>query len=262
MALGLLRRLPHRWWALDTPVEHRGIRVFVYTGEEIGRSLYFLGSYEPEQEELLASLVAPGALLFDVGANVGVFTLLAAARGARVVAFEPSPRARRLLERGIAASGLGAMVTVSPLALADRPGACTFTEGRDGNWGVGRIFRADGDADHGPEVEVEATTLDAMARIHGRPTLLKMDIEGSEWLALQGAREVLSGVSAPTLLLEVHPEEIRQLGGSTEAVLALLESHGYLRHEVRHRSERRQHFYLFSKVSVAHPLLAGARGPA
>ena len=91
--------------------------------------------------------VAPGDVFFDLGAYVGPFTLLAArlvGPEGRVVAFEPDPRARAVLERNLAANGV-ANVTVVPCAVGDRHGKVRFVAGGDS---VGRV-------DAGGDLEVE-----------------------------------------------------------------------------------------------------------
>jgi FkbM family methyltransferase len=81
--------------------------------------------YEPELTAFIAEVVRPGSVFVDVGANIGLFTLLAARRaspGGRVLAFEPHPEARARMQHLLALNGLADLVTVSDAALSDRSG--------------------------------------------------------------------------------------------------------------------------------------------
>jgi FkbM family methyltransferase len=81
--------------------------------------------YEPELTAFLADTVRPGSVFVDVGANIGLFTLLAArcaSPGGRVLAFEPHPDARARMQHLLTLNGLTNLVTVSNAALSDRSG--------------------------------------------------------------------------------------------------------------------------------------------
>ena len=64
------------------------------------------------------------------------------------------------------------------------------------------------------------------------PDVIKLDIEGAEFLALNGAGATLSAPNAPQLFIEFHPQEMRSLGGTLEHCLQLLQEHGYRRYEI------------------------------
>lgn len=91
------------------------------------------------------------------------------------------------------------------------------------NQGVGRVVTS---ADKGvkrPCISLDDFLGDPLCV----PCLIKMDIEGAEWLALQGAQRTLGQRKAPlAILLEVHPEEIGDLGGTVQGVRGLLERIG------------------------------------
>ena len=70
-------------------VSYRGVRLSVDTSESLGRSIFYFDDYESAHESAFLEL-ASNRVVFDIGANVGVFTTLAALNGAKVFAFEPS----------------------------------------------------------------------------------------------------------------------------------------------------------------------------
>lgn len=159
----------------------------------------------------------PGETVFDVGAQQGVYALLAAARSGsgRVIAFEPEPGNRARLERNAAANG--ARVTVVAQALADKPGRALLHRSA-GNTGGHSLIAFEGATD---AVEVPVSTLDAACEELGVwPALLKVDVEGR-------APEVLAG--GLKTLAERRPRVVMELEnpGDLERARALLEKLGY-----------------------------------
>jgi 23S rRNA G2069 N7-methylase RlmK/C1962 C5-methylase RlmI len=96
----LLASIPKTMTEFETTVSYRGIKLFVDTSESVGRSIFFFHDYESAQESAFVEL-ASKRKVFDIGANIGIFSLLAAWNGATVVAFEPSKRIRPMLEKNV-----------------------------------------------------------------------------------------------------------------------------------------------------------------
>jgi FkbM family methyltransferase len=160
--------------------------------------------------------VHKGAVVWDIGANVGLYTLpvaRSAADGVRVVAFEPVPRNLEYLRRHLALNRLESAVRVVAAAAGDVAGTMRFTAGSGPS--QGRL-------DPGGETEVPCIVLDAWRRTEGEPppSLVKMDVEGGEAAVLRGAAEVFQS-ARPTLFLSIHGDEPRRECG------ALLQSWGY-----------------------------------
>ena len=160
------------------------------------RSNFFFGSYEPEQTEAFERAVRPGAVVYDVGAHYGYYSLLASqlagAKG-RVIALEPSPRNLKVLRRHIQLNHIE-NITVLETALSDHPGEARF-DNRAGS-GVGHL------SPEGP-LTVRLTTLDLLAREYPAPSVLKIDVEGAEEAVLLGGRETLAK-GKPTIFLSTH----------------------------------------------------------
>lgn len=130
------------------------------------------GEWEAPVLAAFGAATQPGDVVYDVGAWIGAYTLLAAARvgdGGRVVAFEPDPEARAQLERNIALNGF-ANVTILPYALAAQEGTLRLTGGHS-------VARLDAHGEH----EVQARVLaDVIAEVGAAPDVMKVDIEGGE----------------------------------------------------------------------------------
>lgn len=164
---------------------------------------YWIGQYELPIQEALVRELKQGDVFFDVGANAGFFTLLAArivGPSGRCFAFDPAPANIESITEQIALNRLGYCQAVSE-ALGDREGTVRFAFSEPGS-PSGHLGIA------GPgqqESEVAITTLDCAAERFGPPTFVKMDIEGAEASALRGAVRVLRE-HRPRWLIELHGE--------------------------------------------------------
>jgi FkbM family methyltransferase len=184
---------------------------------------YALGTTEPVIQDALARAVPRGGVVWDIGANIGFYTLIAArlVGEGTVVAFEPLPEAQAAIHRNLALNGF-TNVEVSGLALSDHNGTATLQMHASSTWA-----KLDTSADTGFQQELNATgllevpvaTIDSQLDSLAPPDLIKMDIEGGEVAALRGASRLLSE-HRPTLICEMH--------GTNEAVTDILESHGYI----------------------------------
>jgi FkbM family methyltransferase len=158
----------------------------------------WLGTYERHMQRLFRERIRPGAIVFDVGANVGFFTLLAsklAGDSGRVYAFEPLPRNLDFLERHVRLNDL-ANVYVEALAVAATSGEAHFRVAQHASMG--------GLAEGGDLRVVTASLDDLIASGHvARPDFIKMDIEGAESDALRGAARLLAG-GPLTIALSTH----------------------------------------------------------
>jgi FkbM family methyltransferase len=157
---------------------------------------FFLGTYEPEQTEAFVGAVRAGAVVYDVGAHYGYYSLLAsrlAGTAGRVIALEPSPRNLRVLRKHMELNR-AANITVLETALSDHQGEAQF-DNRAGS-GVGHL------SPEGP-LTVKLTTLDLLASRFPAPDVLKIDVEGAEEAVLTGGRETLAR-SRPVLFLSTH----------------------------------------------------------
>lgn len=202
----------------------------------LAREAFFLGHYEPQETCVVRALLGPGQTFFDVGANTGYFSLLAAERvgpTGRVVAVEADPRIFPLLERNVALNGLS-QVTLVAAAAGAGPGTVKlagFDESQP-NWGISRVV----ESSEGPYFEVPARAVDDVADELGLSTihLLKMDIEGAETFALQGMARGLAAHRYQRILLELHPLQLKEHGTDTAAVCAKLTAAGYTGWRIRH----------------------------
>jgi FkbM family methyltransferase len=172
--------------------------------------------HEPHVESVLRERLRDGDVMLDVGANIGLMTMLAAslvgARG-RVIAVEPIPLNRALIARSAQASGFG-QVEVIGAAASDRSGTIELrthptTSNSSTPAAAGERLRA---AD-GRTIKVPAVVLDEALAELDRLDVVKIDIEGMEPCALRGLERTLTRFR-PLLLSEFHPWAIERASRS------------------------------------------------
>ncbi len=170
------------------------------------------GFYEAEMLEDLRERLAPGGLFVDVGANIGNHALFAAAVcGARVLAFEPSPKLAEHCAANLDANGVGERATVFRLGVGSCKGRARLRPGPAGNAGMTRLEAGQG--------EVEVVRLDDV--LEGMsPAAIKVDVEGMEAAVLLGAQETILR-TRPVLYVETATAE------ELAAVQAVLSPLGY-----------------------------------
>jgi FkbM family methyltransferase len=175
----------------------------------------WLGSYEADKQVLFDEIVKADSVVYDIGANVGFYSLMAARRvgpSGKVYAFEPVPRNLMYLRKHLQLNHVS-NVTVIEAAVSDRMG-CTFFD--EGPLSVQGFISDKG------QLEVETVSLDGLIE-QGRlqdPDYLKIDVEGAEALVLSGGRAMLER-ARPVIFLATHGEGVHR------QCCALLISVGY-----------------------------------
>jgi FkbM family methyltransferase len=171
-----------------------------------GPNAYWVGTYEVARMRKFANMLNPGDVVYDVGANVGIYSLLASCAvgtSGHVYAFEPLERNLTYLRKHFALNNLQ-NCTVLASAVCNVEGAVTFST-------AGRTASMAGISPSG-EITVPSTTLDNC--IYGEqrqrpPNLIKIDVEGAEFQVLIGATRAIAQFH-PTIFLEIHGTELHR----------------------------------------------------
>jgi len=197
-------------------IEHAGVRLVFSIPDSLSASrVATFSTKEPETLEWVDGMVE-GSTLWDVGANVGLYSCYAArARGCQVFSFEPSVFNLELLARNIALNGLTERVTIVALPLTDQLGVSTLNL-TSTEWGgslstFGQDYGHDGEALR--KVFAFQTVGISMADACGLlqippPDYVKIDVDGIEHLILSGGRELLLAVRG--VLIEVNDDFAEQ----------------------------------------------------
>lgn len=176
-----------------------------------GIASYVVGSAELVVQEELAARLAPGDVVYDVGASIGFLTVICArlvGPTGRVIAFEPNPEGGRRLRHNVALNGFE-NVTVIEAAAGDHAGTAWLAGSHAMVWGTVVDDPTDG---YAGDPQITVTTIDAAAAELPPPVLVKMDIEGAEGAALRGMSAVLRE-HRPVILCEIHDTfaEVREV---------------------------------------------------
>lgn len=170
---------------------------------------------------------------YDIGAHIGFHSLYFARRGSKVFAFEPNPHnVERFTMIKDANEDIKNKISIFPIAVSDKIGQETFTLNRDvesGRSSGSFIDRADTIWDKNVFTErgfvsttVKTVPIDAFESTLSipLPDILKIDVEGAEYLVLKGASHMFTK-KRPLILIEVHSPKAMQ------DVMSFLESHSY-----------------------------------
>jgi len=179
------------------------------------------GTLEPPVQEALRRLLAPGDVFYDIGANVGFFTLLGArlvGPAGRVVAFEPVPWCARAVGNNIELNEFG-HAQIRAEAVGDADGIARLLVVGEASWS--HLESTGRHADVRDEIDVAVVALDSLvaAGTLPPPDVLKIDTEGAELQAIEGARATIAR-HRPAIVCELHD--------TNEAFVALMDELGYV----------------------------------
>lgn len=207
-----------------------GVKIKLY-GDSVLCEILLFQNFEEETRAFLKAFLRPGDVFLDVGANVGLFTLLAARHvggSGKVHAFEPVRKTHARLIENVRLNGL-TNVTCHCIALSDTIGEATITvagEGFDAWNSLGKPYMG---GVVGTET-VATTTLDEFVERHsltGRISAIKIDVEGWESRVLAGANRTLSRGDAPLLIVEFTEQAARLAGSSCSELHRALNALAY-----------------------------------
>jgi FkbM family methyltransferase len=216
---------------------------------------------EPWTVEWIRRTVRPDEVLYDIGANVGAYSLVAAMKPegpARVFAFEPSYANLAALATNVVLNGVAARVTPLAIALSNRNTLETFHL-RSLEPGTAR--HALGGAASGEEPTPYPQAIltwrldDAIDRLHlPAPNHIKLDVDGGEAAVLEGAARTVASPGLRSMLVEVST-------AFSDEITALLEGHGLrLQAKVRVKDSSGAHlvwYGIFAREEVRAALSGG-----
>lgn len=188
-------------------IQIEDVKIYPWLGDRlIGDSLSATAEYEPNVLPVFLKSLRPGHCVLDVGANVGIFSLLAAKRvgsDGRVYAFEPIAKNIQSLCAGIIGNGF-TNISLIPLAASDRAGAVAMHPTDDSSNGiVNERVSEPGDLDMAPMNRIDSL-LSGIQRLD----VIKIDIEGYEPCAWKGIRSLVEKFR-PLIFSEFSPVAIR-----------------------------------------------------
>lgn len=180
------------------------------------------------ESEILAELLewlGPEDVFLDVGANVGLYSLFAATVGATAVAVEPHPRNLTSLRENIARNDLNVAVIEGALAAQDGEEEL-YVAAEEAGAGT-HTFAPDQVSD--TTIPVRTYTGDGLIARGDipSPTVVKLDVQGAEDQVLAGLEQTLGDERLRRVYCEIHPEQVRRIGGSPDGVIERLRAAGF-----------------------------------
>jgi len=203
--------------------------------ECVQKAVFCFHYFEPEDAAVFRTLIKPNSIVFDVGANIGQYSLLAAKlmrETGQVYAFEPSLNVQPRLKRNIQLNGF-AHIELVPDAVAASCGMMKFyPANEDGNQGVGSLMPAQdyrSTIRSSDGVDVQVTSLDAFCEKRNvwHVDVLKIDVEGYDLEVLKGAVKLMQKNPDLVIMSEVEPINLEQLGETAESFYAFMKSCGF-----------------------------------
>jgi FkbM family methyltransferase len=179
--------------------------------------------------------IKKGAVVFDVGANMGEFTLLLShvvGPKGKVYAFEPVPPTFEILSKNIAKSSVKGHVVLNECALSDHQGSAKIyvpiSQSTEASL-TGHAY-ASWVSQQVETFDCRLETLDNYVEVNhiGRVDFVKIDVEGAEMLVLRGMERILRSQSPPVLMLEAFPSWMEDFGFTLSDMFNLLSEHGYV----------------------------------
>ena len=227
----VLKALDHVFCSLRpavVEVPFRQFRFFVRLNDPLHYSI-LLGLHESEVLECLRHQLKPGMVVFDVGANLGYFSMIAGelvGEGGRIICVEPDPRVVEVLRKNVGVNGLK-NATVVQAAAYNSSGEVSLGCAPATSWSGIYYERPT------RRVPVRALTLDSLLKQLGldRVDFVKIDVEGAESVVLEGMPEILLRYR-PHVLLELHGD---YSDSRVHPAVELLRASQYAAHEITPR---------------------------
>jgi FkbM family methyltransferase len=198
------------------------------------------GDFERGERKLVSKVLRKGDFFVDIGANIGLYTVLAAklvgAKG-KVLAIEPSPTTSIILGKQLEINRLS-NVTIIQAGVSSEAGFLDLWDCTAG----GDAFSSFGKPIHEHDYVQRSVPVDSLDKLLEKyspgikPKLMKIDVEGWESNVLQGSQKILSSSDAPDLLIEFCEKALRGSGSSCIQLYDSLRSLGYKLSIVDHYS--------------------------
>jgi len=219
----------------------KDLKARVWPGDIIGRPLYVNGLFEPQETQFIKHTLQPEMIFFDIGANMGYYSLIAAKRvgeGGEVHSFEPNPRMFDELKYNIELNGF-TNLRLNNFALGDKTGVASLSRYERGkevycslsnrNFPGTNIVGYD---------EVHIETLNNYVKKMGieKIDLIKMDVEGAELMVLHGALPLLESGALRMIIFELAKINATGFGYHCEEVLDLLRGFGFTIYQIDNTS--------------------------
>ena len=205
--------------------------LYLAYGDGMGLMLFFKRPYEENEREFVYKFLKPGMTFFDVGANQGIYTLLAGkqvGKKGKVFSFEPVPSQLKKLKRNLKINRISNVIA-EPLAVGIKNGTTNMYVCLNGDEALSSLHLPSEDINSKKDVIlVKITTIDEYVKKNNIKNIdfVKIDVEGGELNVLKGMAETLKTIR-PVFMCEVQDKRTIQWGYSASEICNFLENKDY-----------------------------------
>jgi FkbM family methyltransferase len=217
-----------RWLTLKNNtmlVKFGGIYLYINANSD-SSSAYIFKPFEEYTRNLFKNTIIPGSIVLDIGAQFGLFSLIAAQQlgnKGKVYAFEPVSSNYKILKRNIRLNQYANVIQAVPKAVGNKPGAVQFFVYKESD---SHAMYQHPTAKVKEIISIECITIDEF--IEGQSVhVIKMDIEGNEPYALEGMAKTILKSDNLTLFTEYAPDYLRRAGVEPDQYLNQLQNLGF-----------------------------------
>ncbi len=208
------------------------IKIILSLDEWLQQQIYFLGTYELKETVLFKNYININTVFYDVGANIGYYTLLAAKRigeNGTIYAFEPDSNNRKKLHANIELNNFKNVVIVPNIVSNKNNKTIKLFVSDKKNRGMSSIEKPDNFS--GITENVQTISLDEFSKTAKFPDLIKIDVEGAEYSVLKGMKEIMKK-NNPDILIEVKDETLYNQNVSRKMLAELIRKMEYNFYEI------------------------------
>ncbi|MGC1708711.1 MAG: FkbM family methyltransferase [Nitrosotalea sp.] len=225
------------------PIKTNGITMYLNPKDKAVS--YYLsrdGMWEPFETELMKKFFNKTTNFIDIGAHIGYYALICAsvANQGSVLSFEPEEENYKILKENITLNNFENVIALD-YAISNKNDTIDLYLSNEGNTGDNRFFPNDFReiTEKRKQIKVKCITLDSYLLQHKiEPDVIKMDIQGSEFLALQGMEKTIKSSNKLVLFTEFWPHGIIHNKGSPEEFLNTLSDNGFEIYDINQKEKK------------------------
>ena len=216
---------------IPNQIQMKGVTICLNKQDSIVSGALALGCYESHLLDKFLDLLKPGMFVVDIGANIGLYTILSSSRvgpKGKVVAIEPEPTNCSYIAKSLAANQF-TNGTIHQKALSDKNGEITLFLCESNNADHRIYDAAEGSTSLGRKgVSIPTARLDdLLGEDRSKVDLIKMDIQGAEAIALKGMLGTLTANPKLKMMMEFWPWGLKQAGSDPKKLLKDLRDIGF-----------------------------------
>lgn len=231
-----------------------GVRMVGNTQDLIQRYIYYFGVWEPHISAFISSRLRLGDCFIDIGSNIGYYSLLTSrlvGQNGKVVAIEASPKIFDMLQNHISINKAVNIRAINK-AVSNARSRVVVHHGKGSNIGSTSLLKSFDDTSI-PDAEVDAAPLGELLLSDeiAKARLIKIDVEGAEWLVIEGMHSVFQKLRENVeILMEVDSDQLEQFGKTFDDVLNELKKYGFNAYVIRNKYKPDDYLY---SASVSRP---------